>query len=70
MVKAWLKSVECAGGVCSVECVVSADLVIVTVKVNYNYHKKIYQNPLRHFFKKLYITLTILYVEDCQTTTR
>ena len=25
MVQAWLKSVECAGGVCSVECVVSAD---------------------------------------------
>ena len=39
------------------------------VKVNNNYHKKIYQNPLRHFLKS-FIAWTILYVEDWQITTR
>ena len=29
-------------------------IIIIIIKVNYNYHKKISQNPLRHFFKKLY----------------
>ena len=37
--------------------------------MNYNYHKKISQKPLRQFFES-FITLTILCVEDCQTTTR
>ena len=27
---------------------------MIIIKVNYNYHKKISQNPLRQFFKKLY----------------
>ena len=27
----------------------------IILKLNYNYHKKITQNPLRQFFKKLYL---------------
>ena len=27
----------------------------IILKLNYNYHKKIFQNPLRQFFKKLYL---------------
>ena len=44
-------------------------IIVIIIKVNYNYHKKISQNPSREFLKG-FITLTILYVEDCQTTTR
>ena len=41
-------------------------VITIIIKVNYNYRKKISQNPLRQFFK----TLTNLYVKDCQTTRR
>ena len=42
-------------------------MMMIIIKVNYNYHKKISQNPLRQFLKAL-LTLTILYVENCRTT--
>ena len=58
--KVWIVQVECGSEQCRQILV-----VIVIVKANYNYHKKISQDPLRQFFKQLYITLTILYVEDC-----
>ena len=45
----------------------------VIIKANYNYYrkkKKISQNPLRQFLIFFFVTSTILYVEDCQTTAR
>ena len=41
---------------------------VINIKVNYNYHKK---SPriLRGNFLRSFITLTIFYVEDCQTWT-
>ena len=42
---------------------------IIIIKVDYNYHKKSPRVLWGNFLKSL-ITLTILYVEDCQTTTR
>ena len=40
-----------------------------TIKVNYNYHKNDARILLGNFLKS-FITLTILYVEECHTTTR
>ena len=44
-------------------------LVIIIIKVNYDYHK-ISPRILWGTFLKSFITLTILYIEDCQTTAR
>ena len=45
-------------------------IIIIIIKVNYNYYKKNLPESFDAIFFKSFITLTILYVEDCQTTTR
>ena len=48
---------------------ISMIIIILIIKVDYNYHKN-YPRIIWGIFCKSFITLTILYVEDCQTTTR
>ena len=44
-------------------------IVMIIRKVNYNFHKKISQNPLRQFFKKLH-NFDNFIRRNCPTITR
>ena len=49
--------------------VIVAIVIVIIIKVNYNYLKKSPRILCANILKR-FTTLTILYVEDCQTTAR
>ena len=51
------------------QIVIVAIVIVIIIKVNYNYLKKSPRILCANILKR-FATLTILYVEDCQTTAR